>query len=199
MTATALIDTTTVRDLLFAGRSIESTGAVDTMLQEHGVVKARLTDRPNVGRAAHDAVAASANQFLSTDLIDLAVAGWKRHRALIDAARRTAASPNSEEIVELVTHTIDSVQRPKIELVVNGVPVGTIALDLRVSFALTGVIAVVRRGCLTHVRSGSGVISGRLTIEGFDAVRREREYVIPGVVQLPVPVRLAAPSPQTRR
>lgn len=199
MTTSALTDTTTVRDLLFGGRADDVADALTSHLRASGTVRSRVHGMPTATGAAEEAVAGSVNRLLDMDLIDVAVAGWRRRRDLIDAARRTVNSPTSEETVPLVTHVVTSTQHPAVEVIVNGVSFGDIKLELDLSFAFKGVLAVIVLGKLTAIRAGHCIAAGNLTVAGFSAGRGQRKYEITKTVRLPVPVTIVtsagAPCP----
>lgn len=184
MTTAALNETATVRDLLFGAMALEPTDALAESLREHGTVKALVTGFPGLTAVVEREVATEASGLLSLNLLDLAVAGWKRYEALTKAARRTRDAPTTEEIVALATHRIESSHHPTIELFIDGKSVGTIKVELSVAFDIAGVLAVVRQGRLTAIRCGNCTVIGTLAIEKTVAAQRQRRFDLPGAVRL---------------
>jgi hypothetical protein len=63
-------------------------------------------------KAANDQVAAVAHGLLDLDLGGLVIAAWGKWADLTAAAKRTFATQDSSEVVELAVHTITSTHRP---------------------------------------------------------------------------------------
>jgi hypothetical protein len=188
MTTAALNEMTTVRDFLFGGVSVEPTDALAESLRKNGTVENLVTSFPGLtaaaGRAVEREVATVSDSLLSLDLLDLAAAGWNRYEALKDAARHTRDEPTAEEVVALVTHRIESSHRPTVELFIDGKSVGTIHVELDVTFDMAGVIAVVRQARLTAIRSGNCTVTGTLAIEGAVVAEKRHPCDLPGAVRL---------------
>jgi hypothetical protein len=198
MTTPALNENATVRDLLFGGMALEPTDALAESLREHGTVKTLVTGFPGLTAVVEREVATAASGLLSMNVLDLAVAGWKRYEALTKAARRTRDAPTTEEIVALATHRIESSHHPTIELFIDGKSVGTIEVELRVAFDIAGVLAVVRQARLTAIRSGNCTATGTLAIEQTVVAQRQRRLDLPGAVRLHNGVALLEPAASAR-
>jgi len=65
-----------------------------------------------LGQVTDDRLAEVAAGLLDVDLGLVAVAGWRRHRQLVVAARETLSDPGLTTIVELVEHRTSSTWRP---------------------------------------------------------------------------------------
>lgn len=112
--------------------------------------------------AAGSQIASLAHDLLDHDLGGLAVAGWRRHAALTEAADRTKASPGSSEVVGLATHRITSVHRPYIELLLNDVHIAKVRFGLQVEFLVRALVATVRDG---HVAALGSTKMGPTAVE----------------------------------
>ena len=180
-----LTEAATLRELLFGAEVAEPIDALAESLREHGTVKSLVNGFPGLTAAVEREVATEASALLSLNLLDLAVAGWQRYEALMEAARRTQDAPTTtEEIVALVTHRIESSQPLTIEVLVDGESVGTIEVKLDVAFELAGVLAVVRQARLTAVRSGTCTVTGTLAMQRTVVAHGQRGLDLPGAVQL---------------
>lgn len=195
MTTPALDGTATVRDLLFGEARSGPTGALAESLRRNGTVRAHVPGAAGLNAVLEHELAAKADELLSTNLADVAIAGWKRYDALRQAARRTLDAPTTEEIVALVGHTIESSQRPRIEVFVDGTSIATINIDLTITFALSGVLAVVRQGWLTGVRTGRFTVSASLAAQQAVLAERKRPFDLPGAIWLRHGVPLLAGEP----
>jgi len=147
-----------------------------------GGVLAKLS--ASAQNAVSDEVAASAAGLLDLDLGDVLIAGWRKHRDLIDAAHETMAAPAESEVVPLLTHRVTSAHHPTVEVLVDGVCVHKVPIDLTLTFQVDAVVAVVRRGRLAELRSGTATATGELGVEGTQVVRRTHTLDLPGVARI---------------
>jgi hypothetical protein len=193
-TATAIpTQPVTAALFLFGDNQADSVDALAHTLREHGVVGSlgegakRLS---GAGRkAANDQVAAVAQGLLDLDLGGLVIAAWGKWADLTAAAKRTFATPDSSEVVELAVHTITSSHHPSVELLVNDVHVATVRFELAVKFVIKGLVATVQHGRLVAVHSGDCDLTATLAAAGRQLAKREAH------LQLPVLVRLGSGLP----
>jgi hypothetical protein len=139
-------------------------------------VSAALRDLPAATRdAAVRELSTVGAGLLDLDAGSLLVMGWRKYEALTEAARRTAETPGSEEIVDIVTHRISAACQPKIELLVNAVRAATIDFDLRAEFEVKALTAVIRAGHLVAIDCGRVETTVSLAIEGITVATRTVE------------------------
>ncbi|MFJ8434840.1 hypothetical protein ACIQ9P_26415 [Kitasatospora sp. NPDC094019] len=200
MTTATLSDPATARALLFG--TDQPGGAVDALaqsLRRQDTVATLLRGVPRLtgaaGRAVEHEVATALDRQLGRDLFGFAAAGWSRYTALTAAARRTRADPSSEEVVALADHRISSANSPRVDLLVDGAPVGSVRMELTVDIELAGIVAVVRQARLVALRAGSCTVTGTLTVDQEKIVRRSRRYDLPGAVRLRNGIPLLADEP----
>ena len=134
-------------------------------------------------------ICTATEDLLNLDLVDVLMAAWRKHAALVAAARRTTAAPGSREVVDLATHHITMTQRPYIDLLCDEVRVGRVQLELQLAFTVAGLVAVVQGGLLVAVQAGHCTIAATLLIEGEQVATRSAH------LDLPVTVRLGAGIP----
>jgi hypothetical protein len=194
MTTDALNDTATVRDLLFGSEPAKATDALAESLRGHGTIRTLVAGLPGLTAVVEREVASATAGLLSLNLLDVAVAGWKRYEALREAARRTRDASAAEEVVALATHRIESSHHPTVELFIDGKSVGTVDVELDVGFDIAGVVAVVRQARLTAIRSGNCTVTGTLAIEQTVVAKRQRKFDLPGAVRLHRGVALLEPA-----
>lgn len=146
-------------------------------------------------QAVHREVATVADGLFELDLGDILLSGWRKYTDLTKAAERTLASPGSEEVVVLATHRVVSTHHPSVDLIVDGAKVHTFVFELKVTFDLNGVVAVVRRGDLVALRCGECMVTATLTLEGTSLeLSRKARIDLALVVQLHPPIPLARQS-----
>jgi hypothetical protein len=153
----------TVRSLLFGSdgqtviRTLESAGILasvtEVMRSSTSITGAWLAG--DLGKAVA--------QLLDIDVGGLIAGGWRTHRAMQDAARITAQSPDESRTVVLARHTITSVHEPSVEVLVDERVACVVTLKLEVTLDIDSVTAVVERGRLTAFRCGRSRLSANLT------------------------------------
>jgi len=187
MTITAIPSQPLTAAVFLFGEAQDSVDALAHALDEQGVVGAlgdAINNLSRAGRkAAGDQIATVSHGLLDLDLGGLVIAGWGRYADLSAAAKRTFASPDSSEVVELATHTISSTQRPFVELLVNDVHVATVHLELSVRFVVKGLVATVQHGRLTAL-SGGCHVAATVAAEGRQLAKREAHLQLPQLVRL---------------
>jgi hypothetical protein len=119
MTTIATVTPPTLRTLLFSEGAEPVTTLAESM--NAGGISNRLLGA--IGGISSPArrevvrqVATVTLQTLDLDVVDLVIGGWRTHARLVAAARRTLAVSGSEEVVDLVSHSIRSVHWPALRL-----------------------------------------------------------------------------------
>lgn len=136
------------------------------------------------------AIIAATMVLLDCNVIELLVDGWREHHDLTDAARRTLAKPGSTELVALATHTITVSQQPSIDLLLNGEPVETVELEVTFQFDVSAAVAGVSGGMMTALHAGRCDITATLTIQGAEAIQKQKRIELPGAKSLKHGIRL---------
>jgi hypothetical protein len=112
------------------------------------------------------------------------VSGWREHRDIFGAARRTLDVPGSKELVGLAPHRITTVQQPAVGILVDGHRVHTLQLGLSIFFEVTGLVAGIHGGRLAAVHAGRGDIGLALTIHELEVLTKRSHLELPGVKSL---------------
>lgn len=166
-----------VREILFPGadsatkvqQQLQERSALQPAVQKLGVLPSGL-----VG-AASDEVGSVVAGLLEMSVFDLLAAGWRKHAALVAAARQTVENPGEEQVVELATHRVTSTHRPRIDLEADGVAVGSVEVEIDLTFVVHAVRAVVVAGRLTALRSGLVDLEAKLSSEGVPIKTASRQ------------------------
>jgi hypothetical protein len=175
----------TAADLLFG-----STENADEALTRHVMSAGRTTARafkrlPRVTReAAVREAAVVAVGLLKIDLMEILVSGWREHRDIFTAARRTLDIPGSKELVGLAPHRITTVQQPSVGILVDNHRVHTLQLGLSIFFEVTGLVAGIHAGRLAAVHAGRGDLGVALTIHELEVLTNRTHLELPGVKSL---------------
>ena len=150
-----------------------------------------LAHLPETARkAAVQEAATTAAALLKVDLIDVLVRGWREHRDIVSAARRTLAAPGSTELVSMIAHQITLGQRPSISVLVDGQRVATLQLGLSIVFDVNALLLGIRGGRLVAVHSGRCDITATLAVQGTDLLVKRAHLELAGVIQLRRGIRL---------
>lgn len=134
----------------------------------------------------------AAKGLLDVDLTGFLVSGWRKHREVIAAARRTVAAPGSIELVDLATHQITATQRPAVNLLVDNHRAATVELGLSVVFDISALVAGIRGGRLVAVHSGRCDVTATLAIQDTEVISRQVHLELPGIIPLGRGIRLLA-------
>ncbi|MEU4286825.1 hypothetical protein AB0E63_01265 [Kribbella sp. NPDC026596] len=172
MTSTPIVDdqpapkALTANALLFGAGSAEA--LVQAIRERHATRTAlrpiRRLSKSTAGQVDRE-VAAAIDGLLELDLGDVLTAAWQQHPKLIDAARRTLAITDAEEIVPLASHTIHATYSPHVDLAVKKTLVHCFKFVLEIVAELTALDAIVRSGKLA-IRTGECTITATLTLDG---------------------------------
>ena len=149
-------------------------GGVDTImssLHQHQVGFSALRGVrklvPSAARAVDDGIGNAVGSLLDIDLGDAFLGCWRRYAKVVDAVRRTAADPSSEEMVVLARHRITSSYKPRVSVYVDQVRVHTFEFDLSLDNDIIGVAVEVRGGRLVAARGGSCHTVAKLELDDF--------------------------------
>ncbi len=193
MTTATQGSTPTALDLLFGpdadaaetlAREILSPGGD----QNFGRALAHLSETTR--KAAAQEAATTMAALLKVDLIGVLVRGWREHRDIVSAARRTLAAPGSTELVSMSTHEVRVDQRPSVSVLVDGQPVATLELGLSIVFDVNALLLGISAGRLVAVRSGRCEITATLAVQGTDLLVRHAHLELPGVISMRRGIRL---------
>ncbi len=137
-------------------------------------------------------VALMARRLLDVDLGGVLIGAWRRYTDLTDAARRTVASPGSEEVLVLATHRISTTHSPGVDLRLDGRRVHTFEFRLAAVLDVTGVAAVVREGGLVALQGGECEGSMSLFLEEERLAEQRRVWEPALLVSVDPPVNLVS-------
>jgi hypothetical protein len=141
-------------------------------------------------RAAAQEAASAAAALLEVDLIDVLVRGWRGHRDIVSAARRTLDTPGSTELVNMIGHEVTVDQKPSVSVLVDGQQVATLRLGLSIVFDVDALLLGISGGRLTAVHSGRCEITVTLAVQGTDLAVRHAHLELPGVIPVRHGIRL---------
>ena len=128
--------------------------------------------------------------LLQVDLISVLVAGWREHRDISSAARRTLAAPGSAELVSMITHQVTVAQNPSVSVLVDGHRVATVQLGLSITFDVNALLAGISGGRLVTIHSGRCDITATLAVQDTDLLTKRAHLELPGAISVRQGIRL---------
>jgi hypothetical protein len=120
----------------------------------------------SVWASAGKELASMAGEFLDLDLASVALAGWCRHRELLDIARRLDGTTASA-VVPLWTHDISLTQEPRIDLDLGAITVAVITFEVKIDIKVIGVAGVVRGATLVALEGGHCEVTASFSAAGI--------------------------------
>ena len=141
-------------------------------------------------KAAVQQAASTMAALLKVDLIGALARGWREHRDIVSAARRTLAAPGSTELVSMIAHQVTVDQRPSVSVLVDGQPVATLKLGLSIVFDVNALLLGISGGRLVAVHSGRCEITATLAVQGADLLVRHAHLELPGAISMRRGIRL---------
>ncbi len=185
MTTTVQAGPGTAANLLFGPGANAAEALAQQILSAPTGLDQALERLPEATRhAAVREAAAAAAGLLDVDLDGLLLAGWRAHRDLTGAARRTLAVPGSTELVDLIRHQVSVAQEPSVAVLVDGRQVATIQLGLSVDFDISALVAGIKAGLLVAVHAGTCDLTATLAIQGTDVLTATSHFDLPGVIRV---------------
>jgi hypothetical protein len=144
-----------------------------------------------IGRAVvEERLVDALREALDDSLADLLVGGWRSHHALLAAARETAGSPGTEEVVKLAQHTVRVSQSPSVDVEVEGVRLATVHAELELAFAVVDAVGVVRDGRLLAVRTMPMKVDADLSVQGVPIAHEHATLDLRGEIVFDPGIRL---------
>ena len=141
-------------------------------------------------KAAVREAASTAAALLEVDPIEVLLRGWREHREIAAAARRTLATPGSTELVTVAGHEVTVDQQPSVSVLVDGSQVATLQLGLTIVFDVKALLLGISGGRLTAVHSGHCDVTVTLAVQGTDLAVRHAHFELPGAVRIGQGIRL---------
>lgn len=145
---------------------------------------------PVVRKAAQKEMQRAILELLDVGLTGVVQRGWQGHSGLRSAGQRTVAG--GREVVQMADHVINSSHAPHIAVTVDGVELGSVPVTINMSLKLMGVTAVVERGHLLGVETGSIAASANFAVAGKPITSRTKTVDAAQAIRLPKPVPLTS-------
>jgi hypothetical protein len=112
-------------------------------------------------------ISSKAVEILDMSIPQVLVRAWKKYDLLSEG------SPNAVKNVELVSHTVKSIHRPRSVISVDGIETCEIHFEIELSLAMHGIILMILNGRLKEISTGN--CKGQLSIRCEDCLIIEKE------------------------
>jgi hypothetical protein len=181
--------TLTALDLLFgpgaeAAAAETLVGEISSLGGDQDLDRALAGLPETVRKAAAQEAGTTMAALLKVDLIGVLVRGWREHRDIVSAARRTLAAPGSTELVSMSAHEVTLDQQPSVSVLVDGQQVAVLHLGLSIVFDVNALLLGISGGRLVAVRSGRCDITAVLAVQSADLLVKRARLELPGVISL---------------
>lgn len=179
---------TTVSDF-FALRIMDPSGkksAIET-IRKVSELKDKLAREAKVVKwpVVFDEIVGKIDDILDLDMGDLITTAWNKYRVLHEYADKEKYAPTETFLVPLAEHTIKSVHRPSIEILVNENPIGKIAFEINLSLTLKGCTVKIQDGKMKEIKTGACQGKGTIKCEDLLILEKETEsFQLPGLMNL---------------
>lgn len=123
--------------------------------------------------------------LLNISVSDIMVSAWNKYRELLKYTDKGKYPPDVSVLVPLAEHTIKSVHKPSIEILINDKPVGKIDFDINIALTLKGFILKIQDGKIKEIKTGNCKGKGTIKCEDFVILAKETEsFPLPGSINL---------------
>jgi hypothetical protein len=118
------------------------------------------------------------------------VSGWREHKEITAAARRTLTALSSRELVSLPPHRVATAQQPAVSVLIDGRRVASLRLGLSIVFDVEALVAGISRGRLSVVHAGRCGVGVALTVHDAEALSSQVHLELPGAFPVGTGIRL---------
>ena len=165
---------------VYSGRSKQVESRVNmSQLKEKITKKVGTIHLPSVLREAMK----NTDKLLEIKIADIMICAWKKEGILNKYVGTQKYAPEEVVMIPLLKHTVKSVHKPYIEVLVNDEPVGKINFTVDLALILEGITLKVKGGRIVEILTGSCI--GRGTIKCEDVVileKKTKSFRLPGSI-----------------
>jgi hypothetical protein len=178
---------TTMNDVFADRRNLDNPQFHERLGEEQALDAAITRDRGSgVSRSMlGERALAHLDDLLDVDLKPILVGAWSRTRELRDYGERSRKDPGKDFLLTLAEHQVHTKHQPYLNVVVNGQTRGRIDFDVDLGLKLKGFRLVIRNGRIVAVTTGTGVATGKVSLDGFVVLEeKSRPVSFPGRLDL---------------
>jgi len=151
------------------------------------------------GAGVFGTVAAGIADLVRLDLGVILVGGFKKMAELRRYTDRGKYRADETILVELTRHTVTSLHKPSLDIVVNNVEVDKVPFELKLTITLDGALLTIRDGKILALSPGTCKVAGEFECEGYTILKRESAAVkVPGTWTFKEPIEIPPPAPRSK-
>ena len=128
-------------------------------------------------RNATRQVAQAVAGFLDMPIGNFVFHAWDRHQAIKNACAQTVGQPGGLAIVAVADHTLETQQRPRVQVDMGGQHIQVLDLVLSLTLDIESVVVTVYEGRVTGCQSGAASATAELGVarpggDSYPLIRR---------------------------
>jgi len=125
------------------------------------------------------------DELLNISLEGILVKAWKKYQELRKYRDNEKYPPNETYLVHLVEHTIRSVHRPYLAVLINGIEIQKIEFAISLALTMEGAVLKIRDGKIKEIMPGACKGKGTLSCGEFVLMEQKtRKFVLPASISL---------------
>jgi hypothetical protein len=184
----------TLGDLFYANRRSRRVGGPQLASTEREQIKAALKSKGRI--ALGDVEKEMGNAYrraLNVKLIDIFAGAWSGVTAVAELGDTTKYPPGEKHFVPLANHRITSDHRPKVEVLVDGMPLVSLTLDVNLRAQFEAAVLEVEGGHIHAVKPGNCLATASVSCRGVPiASTSSRRLALPAEMELQPPFAIRA-------
>jgi hypothetical protein len=184
----------TLGDLFNADRRSRRGGGPQLASTEREQLKAALKSKGRIALADVEKEMGNAyRRALDVKLIDIFAGAWSGVTQVAELGDTTKYPPGEKHFVPLANHRITSDHRPKVEVLVDGMPLVSLTLDVNLQAQFEAAVLEVEGGHIHAVKPGNCLATASVSCRGVPiASTSSRRLALPAEMELQPPFAIRA-------
>jgi hypothetical protein len=184
----------TLADLFDASRRSKRVGGPRLARAEREQLKAALKARSRIALADVEKEMGNAyRRALNVKLVDIFVGAWSGISAVAELGDTSKYPVGERHFVPLANHRITSSHQPKVEVLIDGMPLVTLALDVFLQAQFEAAVLEVEGGHIHAIKPGNCMATASVSCRGVPIVSAsQRRLTLPAEMRLTPPFSIRA-------
>ena len=184
----------TLADLFNADRRSRRVGGPQLASTEREQLKAALKSKGRIALADVEKEMGNAyRRALNVKLIDIFAGAWSGVTQVAELGDTTKYPPGEKHFVPLANHRITSDHRPKVEVLVDGMPLVSLTLDVNLQAQFDAAVLEVEGGHIHAIKPGGCLAAASVSCRGVPiASTSSRRLALPAEIELQPPFAIRA-------
>jgi hypothetical protein len=184
----------TLADLFSADRRSRRAGGPQLAGNEREQLNAALKSKGRIALADVEKEMGKAyRRALDVKLVDIFAAAWSGISAVAELGDTKKYPPGERHFVPLANHRITSDHRPKVEVLIDGMPLVSLTLDVNLQAQFDAAVLEVEGGHIHAVKPGTCMATASVSCRGVPiASTSSRRLSLPSEIELQPPFAIRA-------